>query len=279
MMRHWTWKGIVRASFVAATILLFVAAQSEAASAPAGQAAGAGKPRIGGTLKFGIVKDIGTPIPFVAYTSIGQYVKDNVYEPLVMFDQKGEIHPWLAESWMPNANSSEWTFKIRRGVKFHDGKELTANDVVWSAKHIMNPANGAAGQGQLSSNIREAVALDNYTVKFISPGPRGLLPELLADTQTLHVAPKESLAPGQQKMIGNNPPPGTGPFKFKAWIPGQEYEVVRNNDYWGGPPYLDGIRFRVIIETTSRAAALQAGDLDLAERLVQLSFSASKAVS
>ena len=266
MMRDWTWQGIARPSFVAAAIFLFAATEAQTASAPT-QSPTAGKPRIGGTLKFGIVKDIGTPIPFVAYTSISQYVKDNVYEPLVMFDQKGEIHPWLAESWSANANSSEWTFKIRRGVKFHDGRELTANDVVWSVKHMIDPANGAAGQGQLSSNVRDAVALDNYTVKLISPGPRGLLPEILADSSTLHIAPKESMTPGQQKMIGNAPPPGTGPFKFKAWIPGQEYEVVRNNDYWGGAPYLDGVRFRVIIESTSRASAVQAGDLDITERL------------
>ena len=266
-MRDRTWQGMIRAPFVAAALFLFAAAEAQPASTPATEAPPAGKPRIGGTLKFGIVKDIGTPIPFVAYSSVPQYVKDNVYEPLVMFDPKGEIHPWLAESWTPNANATEWTFKIRKGVKFHDGKELTANDVVWSVKHIMNPANGAAGQGQLSSNVRDAVALDNYTVKFTSPGPRGLLPEILADTSTLHIAPKESLAPGQQKMIGGSPPPGTGPFKFKAWIPGQEYEVVRNDSYWGGAPYLDGVRFRVITETTSRAAAVQAGDLDVTERL------------
>lgn len=260
-------QNIIRASLVAVALGLFAAAGAEPASAPMTQAPAAGKPRIGGTLKFGIVKDIGTPIPFVSYTSIAQYVKDNVYEPLVMFDHKGEIHPWLAESWTPNANATEWTFKIRRGVKFHDGKELTANDVVWSVKHIMNAANGAAGQGQLTSNVRDAVALDPYTVKFIAPGPRGLMPELLADTQTLHIAPKESVAPGQLKMVGSTPPPGTGPFKFKAWIPGQEYEVSRNENYWGGAPYLDGVRFRVVTETTSRAAAVQSGDLDVTERL------------
>ena len=266
-MRQRTWKGVARGLSIAAALLLFVVAEARSAAAPAMQAPASGKPRIGGTLKFGIVKDIGTPIPFVSYTSIPQYVKDNVYEPLVMFDQKGEIHPWLAESWTPNANATEWTFKIRKGVKFHDGRELTANDVVWSAKHIMNAANGAAGQGQLASNVRDAVALDNYTVKFTTPGPRGLLPEILADSSTLHIAPKESVAPGQLKMVGNSPPPGTGPFKFKAWIPGQEYEVVRNDSYWGGAPYLDGVRFRVIIESTSRAAAVQAGDLDITERL------------
>lgn len=266
-MKNRIWQNLIRGSFVAALILMLNGFEARTASAAAMQSPAPGKPRVGGVLKFGIVKDIGTPIPFVAYTSISQYVKDNVFEPLAMFDQKGDIHPWLAESWTNNANATEWTFKIRRGVKFHDGKELTANDVVWSAKHIMDPKNGAAGQGQLSSNVRDVVALDNYTVRFIAPGPRGLLPEMLADTQVLHIAPKESLAPGQHKMVGDRPPPGTGPFKFKAWIPGQEFEVVRNDDYWGGAPYLDGVRFRVIIQSTSRAAAVQAGDLDITERL------------
>lgn len=274
-MKLWNSTGMVRAAVMAVALstVIFVdvfssraeAAQPAAAIAPLAQPKG--KPRIGGTLRFGIVKDIGTPIPFVSYTSIGQFVKDSVYEPLVMNDQKGEIHPWLAESWTANANSSEWTFKLRRGVKFHDGKELTAEDVVWSAKHIMNPTNGAAGQGQLSTNVRDVVAVDKYTVKFILPGPRGLLPEMLANSSTLHVAPKDSMTPGQQEMVGGAPPPGTGPFKFKAWSPGQEFHVVRHEQYWAGAPYLEGVRFRVITETTSRASAIQAGDLDITERL------------
>ena len=131
----------------------------------------------------------------------------------------------------------------------------------------MNPANGAAGQGQLSSNVRDAVALDKYTVKFISPGPRGLLPEILADTQPCTLPPRSRWRPASKRWLAAAPPPGTGPFKFKAWIPGQEYEVVRNENYWGGAPYLDGVRFRVIIESTSRAAAVQAGDIDVTERL------------
>jgi peptide/nickel transport system substrate-binding protein len=286
-MKASIWRSLIRGLWLAAVLLLLsdaydfgnsligrdavraptFASAIRLAAAATIQSPAPGQPRVGGTLKFGIVKDIGTPIPFVAYTSTPQYVKDNVYEPLVMFDPKGDIHPWIAVSWTPNANSTEWTFKLRQGVKFHDGRELIASDVVWSAKHIMNPANGAAGQGQLSSNVRDIVALDKYTVKFISPGPRGLLPEILADTTTLHIAPKESVAPGQQEMKGGAPPPGTGPFKFKAWMPGQEFEMIRNDQYWGGAPYLDGVRFRVITETASRAAAIQSGDLDVTERL------------
>ena len=287
-MKKRSWWGVTRGTLVAAVILLtgFISANEDSgtlepplavaqsistpitlAAAATSQPPTVSRPRKGGTLKFGIVKGIGTPIPFVSYTSTPQYVKDNVYEPLIMFDQKGDIHPWLAESWTPNKTTNEWTFKIRRGVKFHNGKELTASDVVWSAKHIMNPANGASGQGQLSSNVRDVVAVDKYTVKFISPGPRGLFPELLADTAILHIAPKESVATGQLEMKDGAPPPGTGPFKFKAWTPGQEFDVVRNDEYWGGAPYLDGVRFRVISETASRAAAIQAGDLDLTERL------------
>lgn len=287
-MKKQRWLGVTRVALIVAAVFLsgFISANEDGgtlkpplavaqststpvtlAAAATSQPRAADKPRKGGILKFGIVKGIGTPIPFVSYTSTAQYVKDNVYEPLVMYDQKGDIHPWLAESWTPNANSNEWTFKIRRGVKFHNGTELTASDVVWSAKHIMNPANGAAGQGTLASNVRDVVALDKYTVKFILPGPRGLLPELLADTATLHIAPKESVALGQLEMKGGTPPSGTGPFKFKAWIPGQELLIVRNDDYWGGAPYLDGVRFRVISETASRAAAVQSGDLDVTERL------------
>ena len=190
-MKGSTLKPIIRGSLIGAALLLagWVAPLALSSSAEA-----AGKPRIGGTLKLGNAKGIGTPIPFVAFTSIPEYIKNNMYEPLVNYDQKGDIHPWLAESWTPNADSSEWTFKIRKGVKFHNGKELTAEDVVWSAKHIMDPANGAAGQGQLADNVAEATAVDKYTVKFKSPGPRGLLPEVLANTSTLHIAPAGSLA-------------------------------------------------------------------------------------
>ena len=185
-MKGNTLKTIVRGSLIGAALLLaaWVAPLALSSSAEA-----ADKPRIGGTLKLGNAKGIGTPIPFVAFTSIPEYIKNNMYEPLVNYDQKGDIHPWLAESWTPNADSSEWTFKIRKGVKFHNGKELTAEDVVWSARHIMDPANGAAGQGQLADNVAEATAVDKYTVKFKAPGPRGLLPEVLANTSTLHIAP------------------------------------------------------------------------------------------
>ena len=155
-MKGSTLKPIVRGSLIGAALLLaaWVAPLALSSSAEA-----AGKPRIGGTLKLGNAKGIGTPIPFVAFTSIPEYIKNNMYEPLVNYDQKGDIHPWLAESWTPNADSSEWTFKIRKGVKFHNGKELTAEDVVWSARHIMDPANGAAGQGQLADNVAEATAV------------------------------------------------------------------------------------------------------------------------
>jgi peptide/nickel transport system substrate-binding protein len=269
-MKSETRKGIVHGSLVSAALALSLLVASPHDGGPlalTGTAEAAGEPRMGGTLKLGNAKGIGTPIPFVAFTSIPEYIKNNMYEPLVNYDQKGDIHPWLAESWTPNADSSEWTFKIRKGVKFHNGKELTAEDVVWSANHIMDPANGAAGQGQLADNVAEATAVDKYTVKFKAPGPRGLLPEVLANTSTLHIAPAGSLAKGQQKMKGGAPPSGTGPFKFKSWTPGQELHVLRHDDYWGGAPYLDGVRFIVIRAKAARAAAVQAGDVHLTERL------------
>ncbi|MCY4489299.1 MAG: ABC transporter substrate-binding protein [Deltaproteobacteria bacterium] len=269
-MKSETWRVAGRASVAGAALvlaLLVAPAPDGGPLSPGFTAEAADKPRVGGTLKLGNAKGIGTPIPFVAFTSIPEYIKNNMYEPLVMYDQKGDIHPWLAESWSPNDDSSEWTFKIRKGVKFHNGKELTAEDVVWSVNHIREPANGAAGQGQLADNVASATAVDKHTVKFKAPGPRGLLPEILANTSTLHIAPAGSLATGQQKMKGDRPPAGTGPFKFKSWTPGQELHVVRHDDYWGGAPYLDGVRFIVIRQKAARAAAVQAGDVHLTERL------------
>src|SRR5262245_49297152 len=110
-MNAQTWKGFLTSSLLIASFLLFLAGEARPASAPAIQSPAPLTPSSVGILHFVIVKAIGPPVPFVASTSIGHYVKDNVYEPLVMFDQKGDIHPWLAESWTSNSNSSEWTFK------------------------------------------------------------------------------------------------------------------------------------------------------------------------
>ena len=230
-MKDWSSKEVGRRSFVGAALLLLgLVAGDDAgkiltplpaiAAQKVFQSPAPGQPRSGGTLRFGIVKDIGTPIPFVDYTSVPQFVKENMYEPLVMNDQKGEIHPWLAQSWTANANSSQWTFKIRQGVKFHDGKELTAEDVVWSAKHIMNPANGAAGQGQLSSNVREVVALDKYTVRFTLPGPRGLLPEILSNTSDpAHCTLPSLWQPGSKRWSAARRLPAPAPSNSRRGFP------------------------------------------------------------
>ena len=98
--------GIARGSLAGAALLLAFLVAGPPAAGPLGLGAtaeAADKPRIGGTLKFGNAKGIGTPIPFVSFVSIPAYIKDNMYEPLVMRDQKGDGHPWLAESWSPNA--------------------------------------------------------------------------------------------------------------------------------------------------------------------------------
>jgi peptide/nickel transport system substrate-binding protein len=214
----------------------------------------------------GIVKGIKSPLPFMSMTSVPAYVKENMYETLVSYDREANIHPWLAESWTPNADSSVWTFQIRKGVKFHDGTELTAADVVWSLNHILNPENTASGHGQIGPNIKEIVATGEYTVQITAPGPRGLMPEILAKT-SVHVVPADSMTIGQRELVDGAPPPGSGPFKFKSWTPGEKLEVVRFDDYWGGAAYLDGVNFIVISNKASRAAAIQAGDIQLTGRL------------
>jgi peptide/nickel transport system substrate-binding protein len=238
---------------------------SSGQAAPAA-AAPAGEPKRGGTLVFGNSKDVTTPHPYVATSSIPRYIKESMYEPLIARDTEFNVHGHLAERWEHNADASVWTFKLRERVKFHNGKEMTAEDVVWSTNYIMDPENGAYGQSVLADNLARVEAPDKYTVRFTLKGARPLFYVIVADIGRLSVIPAESLRRGETQLQGA-PPPGTGPFKFEAFVPADHTTVVRFDDYWGGAAYLDRIVFKVIARETARGNALRAGDVQMAERL------------
>jgi len=247
-----------------------VALAATAVGTPATGAA-ASKPeaweqRQGGTLTIGSSKDMNTKHPYTRVTSVDEFIKMMMWEPVTMYDLAGNLHGILAESWEPNADASEWTFRLRRGVKFHNGAEMTSADWVWCYNYILNPANGAYANTVLSDNIAKVEAVDPYTVKFQMVGPRALFPHVLSSIQNGTIVPKNSLG-SKVGVIEGNPPPGTGPFQFVNWTPGTAVEFKRFDDYWGGTPYLEGLKFRIITNKAARQNALRAGDVDMADRL------------
>jgi peptide/nickel transport system substrate-binding protein len=232
--------------------------------APAAPASAGAEPVRGGTLIFGSSKELANSHPFIATSSVSLYIKELMYESLLAFDDESQLQGMLAESWQGADGGRTWTFKLRKGVKFHDGKEMTAKDVVWSVRYVQDPNNGAGGKAIIES-IQKVEAVDQYTVRFTLTGPSAIFPSLVGNIRAVAVIPEGSLPPGATKVEGA-PPPGTGPFTFEKWVPGDQTSFKRFDSYWDGPPYLDRVVFKLIANDTARVNALRAADIQVAER-------------
>jgi len=220
-------------------------------------------PRRGGTLNVAIEKDMVVLNPLVGTRSTDQSVRELVFEPLLAMDLKGNIQPHLAESWQVSKDGKIYTFKLRRGVKFHNGQEMTAEDAKFAVDYTLNPKNGAYGQGLLNL-ITRAEAVDKYTFRlFLKDSNPGLI-SFLTEIKAFSIIPKSSLQEGADKP--NRFPPGTGPFQFVEWQPRQRIVVERFDGYWGPKALLDRVVFRPVRDATVRLTALRAGDVDLVER-------------
>jgi len=170
----------------------------------------------------------------------------------------GEVLPALAVSWSVSSDGKTWTFKLRPGVRFHDGTPFNAEAVKFNVERILDPATRAPARPAFTM-IDRVVPVDETTVQMITAGPFAPLPAQLA------YAPIAMNSPTQVKKLGANyftAPVGTGPFKFVHHQKGREVRLVANKEYWGGVPYLEGVLMRPIPETAARIMALEAGEVD-----------------
>jgi peptide/nickel transport system substrate-binding protein len=185
------------------------------------------------------------------------------YESLLALDDTGTPKPLLAERWEVSPDAKVYTFHLRRGVKFHDGQEMTAEDVKWVFDYVMKASNGAFGFPQLES-VEQAEAVGSHTLRVtLKEGSPAFLAGL-TDIRAFSVIPRGSVAEGVDKPT--SAPPGTGPFKLAAWEARQRIVFDRFDDYWGHKAYLDRVVLRPIADATVRFTALRAGDVDVVER-------------
>ena len=223
----------------------------------------ADQPKRGGTLTMAIRKDIDIMNPLVGTKSTDGRIRELMFEPLLGIDLQGNVHPNLAESWEMSQGGEVYTFKIRKGVKFHNGREMTARDIKFSIDYTLNPKNGAYGLVRLALLDRAEVA-GKYSLKmYLKKAGPGFL-SVLTNIQTFSVVPKESLPEGIEKLV--NFPPGTGPFKLVEWKPGRRIVMERYDDYWGHKAYIDKLVLRPVRDATVRFTALRSGDVDLVAR-------------
>ncbi len=229
----------------------------------AAQAFGQGMPAPSpnATLTIGIGVDLDTVDPAQQTTTTVQNVIDYGLQTLVAFDTQGKIKPLLATSWETSKDGLTLTFKLRQGVKFHDGTPFNAEAVAFSLDRLISgKVKVPIGAGFKSMQSIEAVNPTTVAVHLKHPDPN-LLPNLSTTMASI-------FSPTSASKDGNSPtnivhPVGTGPYQFTHWTKGSEVVYTRVDDYWGQKPYYKTVDFKIIPEANSREAGLLAGQLDV----------------
>ncbi|MEM5583896.1 ABC transporter substrate-binding protein [Roseibium sp. AS2] len=178
----------------------------------------------------------------------------NVFEGLTRFGPDGSVNPGLAASWDISADGKTYTFTLQDGVKFHDGTDLTSEDVKFSLDRARSDDSQNA-QKALFAGIEAVEAVDPLTVKVTLKEPNGNFLFNLAWGDAVIVAPE---------TIGGikSAPVGTGAFKFANWVQGDRIDLEKNPDYWGTAAKLDKVTFKFISDPTAAFAAVMAEDVN-----------------
>ncbi|MCP8615890.1 glutathione ABC transporter substrate-binding protein [Salirhabdus salicampi] len=183
-----------------------------------------------------------------------------IYEGLVKQNKEMEVLPNLATGW-EQLDDNTWEFYLRDDVVFHDGAEFNAEAVKKNFERILDEET-ASPRKKLFEMIEEIVVVDDYTIQFVTEYPFAPLLSNFAHYAGGIVSPKAIDEHGSD--LGQNPA-GTGPFVFENWIPGQEIELVKNENYWGDKPKIDSVVFQVIPEDATRISLVETGESHIAD--------------
>lgn len=241
------------------------AAQSSASSSVASVAPTAvpavKQPKAGGTLTIGTNQDAVGFDPHLTNATASYRILENVYNGLLTFNDKLEIQPDLAESYTVDS-PTQYTFKLRKGVKFHNGRELKATDVKYSLERIADEKTGSPRRTELTP-IDKIETPDDYTVVIKLKNPYSPLLAILAN-RTTAIVPKEVVDANGGKM--DKVAVGTGPFKFVEYVPNTRTKLEKNPDYFvKGQPLLDAVIYQPIPDDTARSTAVRTGAVDMIE--------------
>ena len=247
----WILKGRAARGVLFALVLLPLLALAASCGDDDGDTAGT----TGGTLKVGMLSDHTTfDVPLIVGMPDIAAIP-HMYDGLVMRNPDLTLQPMLAESWSANADGTQWTFNLRKGVKFHHGKEFKAEDVIFTYNRLFEVDSPLAS---VMAKPTAIVAVDDHTVRFEFDAPNAVLLEALvkyhapitpSDVDVTRFATEEF---------------GTGPYKMTENIIGERTVFTKNEDYWWeGHPLVDEVIFVYVDSPEARAEALKAGTVDV----------------
>ena len=226
----------------------------------------------------GLLPSRAAAAPAAAPITVGMTVPSGAIDPLTVADtggvcmlsQVGEylavsgpdlaLQPCLAESWEPNADGSVWTFRLRSGVRFHDGQPLRASDVAAPMDRLADPANGSVALSAFAGTLSKggATALDERTVQFRLDAPSGSFPYLVSsDNYNAIILPASYSGGFEQSFMG------TGPFRLEHYRPRAFATFVRNEQYWGARALSARTRFIFYDSIQAQVLAMQGEQLDV----------------
>jgi peptide/nickel transport system substrate-binding protein len=223
----------------------------------------------GGVLIEGSISDISTLMPVVTSDAASGNFQAAIFESLVA-PHRETLEPVgiLAESWEVNEDATVYIFHLRDGVFWHDGEPFTANDVKFTYELHMNPEVGSSYTTDLQSKIESIEVIDDLTVQF---NLTGTLVDFGVDIGVYNIVAEHIWADIPAANVVSDPGAtgtdpsrvvGTGPFIFNEWILGEQVSAVRNDNYWGGAPYLDEYIFKPVPDTSALVAQLRTGEVD-----------------
>ncbi|MUV36724.1 Periplasmic oligopeptide-binding protein [Lentibacillus sp. JNUCC-1] len=196
----------------------------------------------------------------------------NLYETLTTMDDNQEIQPGLAKDW-EEVDDTTWDFHLKEDIKFHDGAEFNAEAVKKTFDRLMDDEIGSP-RAFLLKAVESVEVKDDYTVRINLEYPYAPLLANLSHIGTAIMSPEVIEKDYAQMEEGgdvdayiNKHPAGTGPFKFKEWVPGDKVVITKNGDYWGEPAKLDTATFQVVSEQSTRLAQLDTGEADVADAI------------
>lgn len=233
------------------SVVLVLAVSSLALSAPP-------EPKRGGTLVIGQAAAPKSLTTIIDPGKPGITILNQTEEGLLGYNEKGQIVPVLAEAMPETPDKLTFIFKVRQGIRFHDGDEVTAEHARYAFERMIDPKYRATFGAVYRQNVAKLEVPDKFTLKITMKQPWPQFPAFAAGNHPKLINPKIAEHPDFGTKVWS----GTGPFKVQEWVQGDRVVLVRNESYWQkGLPYLDRIVYRTIPEDSTRVANLLTGQV------------------
>ncbi len=214
-------------------------------------------------LKIAVAADVTSIDPHFFNLFPNNNIAEHIFDKLVQMDADSRMIPGLATSWR-TIDPTTWEFKLRKGVKFHDGSELTAEDVAFSIDRVGQIPNSPGPFVAYTKAIVGKQIVDPYTIRFKTAVPHPLMPN---DLSTIYIVSKKvATGASTEDFNTGKATVGSGRFKFVRYVNGDRIELARNDAYWGEKPPFEKVTFRIIKNEAARVAALLSGDVDAIEQ-------------